>query len=98
MSARRIARRYRADDKLRGLCQTVVAVAGLLAHTGRTMRQDEFAALAALAALPPDELDALLLSADRFARPDGPAEPSARGPPRAARPVRPVRAAAVHPR
>ena len=46
-SARRIARRYRADDKIRGLCQTVVAVAGLLAQTGRTMRQHEFAALTA---------------------------------------------------
>ena len=56
-SARRIARRYRADDKIRGLCQTVVAVAGLLAQTGRTMRQQEFAALTALAALPRTELD-----------------------------------------
>ena len=66
-SARRIARRYRADDKIRGLCQTVVAVAGLLAQTGRTMRQQEFAALTALAALPRTELDGMLLSVDRFA-------------------------------
>ena len=65
-SARRIARRYRADDKIRGLCQTVVAVAGLLAQTGRTMRQQEFAALTALAALPRTELDGMLLSVDRF--------------------------------
>ena len=78
-SARRIARRYRADDKIRGLCQTVVAVAGLLAQTGRTMRQPEFAALSALAALPRAELEALLLSVDRFARgelgPENPALP-----------------------
>jgi hypothetical protein len=67
-SARRIARRYRTDDKIRGLCQTVVAVAGLLAQTGRTMRQHEFAALTTLAALPRPDLDALLLSVDRFAR------------------------------
>ena len=67
-SARRIARRYRADDKIRGLCQTVVAVAGLLAQTGRTMRQHEFAALTALAGLPRADLDAMLLSVDRFAR------------------------------
>jgi hypothetical protein len=67
-SARRIARRYRADDKIRGLCQTVVAVAGLLAQTGRTMRQDEFAALTVLAALPRADLEAMLLSVDRFAR------------------------------
>jgi hypothetical protein len=69
-SARRIARRYRSDDKIRGLCQTVVAVAGLLAQTGRTMRQHEFAALTALAELPRADLDAMLLSADRFSRTD----------------------------
>jgi hypothetical protein len=65
-SARSIARRYRADDKLRGLCQNVIAVAGLLAETGRTLRQSEFAALAALAALPRADADALVLSVDRF--------------------------------
>ena len=67
-SARRIARRYRSDDKIRGLCQTVVAVAGLLAQTGRTMRQHEFAALTTLAGLSRAELDGMLLSVDRFAR------------------------------
>jgi hypothetical protein len=67
-SARRIARRYRADDKIRGLCQTVVAVAGLLAQTGRTMRQGEFAALTTLATLPRADIEAMLLSADRFSR------------------------------
>src|SRR5919202_1828761 len=61
-SARVIAARYRADETLRAFCQTVVPVAGLLAVTGRTMRQDEYAALAALAALPPEQLDALRLS------------------------------------
>ena len=65
-SARVIAARYRADETLRAFCQTVVPVAGLLAVTGRTMRQDEYAALAALAALPPEQLDALLLTVDRF--------------------------------
>lgn len=79
-SAGRIARRYRADPTLRGLCQTVVPVAGLLAQTGRTMRQDEFAALVALAGLPQADLDRLLMSADRFStRPsDGAPEPSVR--------------------
>src|SRR5687767_3176237 len=67
-SARKIARRYRADDKIRGLCQTVVAVAGLLAQTGRTMRQGEFTALTALAAMPRTDIEAMLLSADRFSR------------------------------
>lgn len=67
-SARRIARRYRVDDKIRGLCQTVVAVAGLLAQTGRTMQQHEFAALTTLARLPRADLDGMLLSVDRFSR------------------------------
>ncbi|GAA1879341.1 50S ribosome-binding GTPase [Pseudonocardia ailaonensis] len=75
-SARRIARRYQGDEKLRGLCQTVVAVAGLLAQTGRTMRQDEYAALAALAGLERGDLDPLLLSADRFAHRDLEGAPS----------------------
>jgi hypothetical protein len=39
-------------------------VAGLLAETGRTLRQSEFTALVSLAALP--SVDPLLLSADRF--------------------------------
>jgi hypothetical protein len=68
MSAKRIASRYRSDDKLRDLCQTVVAVAGLLAQTGRTMRQAEFAALTELARLPREDMDGLLLSADRFVK------------------------------
>jgi hypothetical protein len=67
-AARAIATRYRCEPALRGLCQNVVAVAGLLAHTGRTLRQAEFAALTALAALPREELDASLLSIDRFVR------------------------------
>lgn len=75
LSARKIAKRYRSDEKLRGLCQTVVAVAGLLAHTARTMRQDEYLALVALRELPGDELERLLLSADRFVRPDAVANP-----------------------
>ena len=67
-SARRIARRYRGDEKLRGLCQTVVAVAGLLAETARTMRHDEYVALTELAALGRADVEAMLLSADRFGR------------------------------
>jgi hypothetical protein len=78
-SARLIAARYRADETLRSFCQTVVPVAGLLAVTGRTMRQDEFTALTKLAALPPEKLDALLLTVDRFVSADEDAvtEPSA---------------------
>ncbi|MBW0088815.1 dynamin family protein [Pseudonocardia sp. KRD-184] len=67
-SARQIAGRYRRDDKLRSLCQTVVAVAGLLAQSGRTMRQAEFTALATLAKAEASDTEPLLLSADRFVR------------------------------
>ena len=70
-SARAIAQRYRVEPALRGLCQNVVAVAGLLAHTGRTLRLAEFAALGELARMSRADLDTALLSADRFVRPDG---------------------------
>ena len=66
VSARQVARRYRAEPKVRRLCQTVVAVAGLLAQTARTLRQAEFSALRELAQASRSELDSLLLSADRF--------------------------------
>jgi len=66
ISARQVARRYRTEPKVRRLCQTVVAVAGLLAQTARTLRQAEFSALCELAQASRPELDSLLLSADRF--------------------------------
>ncbi|HEY9414205.1 MAG TPA: dynamin family protein, partial [Pseudonocardia sp.] len=79
MSAKRIASRYRSDDKLRELCQTVVAVAGLLAQTGRTLRQAEYTALSTLSQVDRDDLDALLLSADRFVRADSTLTTEVRG-------------------
>ncbi|HEX6336706.1 MAG TPA: dynamin family protein [Jiangellaceae bacterium] len=66
-----IARRYREDPQVRRLCQTVVPVAGLLAQAAVTLRQDEYAALAALAAADRSVTDELLWSADRFGA-DGP--------------------------
>ena len=65
-SAKTIAKRYRTDPTLRGLCQGVVPVAGLVAQTARTLRQTEFDALTELARIPREELDSRLLSADRF--------------------------------
>jgi GTPase SAR1 family protein len=65
-SARNIAARYRADPQIRRLCQTVVAVGGLIAEAAATLREDEFRAFQTLAAAPRDELDALLVSVDRF--------------------------------
>ncbi len=65
-AARGIAARYAADPAVRGLCQNVVAVAGLLAQTGRTLRHAEHTALTELSGLPREELDDALLSVDRF--------------------------------
>ncbi|HEV2782905.1 MAG TPA: dynamin family protein [Actinophytocola sp.] len=65
--AKRLARQHRRDARIRGLCQDVVAVTGLLAFAGRALRQPEFDALAVLAFGPRAEVDGYLLSADRFA-------------------------------
>ena len=71
-SAKQIARRRRSDIAVNAVCHNVIAVAGLLAATGRTLRDDEFAALRALSGIPRPELDLFLLSADRFAGGDLP--------------------------
>jgi GTPase SAR1 family protein len=65
-SARRIAARWRQEPKLRRLCQTVVPVAGLLAQSGRTLREAEFDVLRRLAAEPREATDTLMRSVDRF--------------------------------
>ncbi len=65
-SAARIAKRYREESVLNGLAATVVPVAGLLAETGLTLREDEAAALRALAATPSEVLEQMLLSADQM--------------------------------
>ncbi|MBB5956452.1 hypothetical protein FHS29_003038 [Saccharothrix tamanrassetensis] len=71
-SAKQIARRYRREAQVKPLCQNVIAVAGLLAVAARTLRAEEFAALASLASLPRTELEDHLLSADRFVGEDFP--------------------------
>ncbi|HUF99841.1 MAG TPA: GTP-binding protein, partial [Ilumatobacter sp.] len=65
-SAARIAMRYRADAKLRRLCQTVVPVAGLLAQAASTLREAEFRSFGRVAELSVEERDTLLLSVDHF--------------------------------
>ncbi|MFC7533971.1 hypothetical protein [Actinoplanes sp. GCM10030250] len=67
LNAKQIARRRRRDAHVAALCQDVLAVSGQMAYAGRTLREEEFAAIAAIAALPRAEADALLLSTDRFA-------------------------------
>ncbi len=73
-SARKIAKRYGDDGRLRRLIQVVVPVAGLLAETAETLTEWEFKSLKKLAAVPPRDLETHLLSADRFveARPETP--------------------------
>ena len=56
-SAASIAARYREDERIRGLCQTVIPVAGLLASSAVTLREDEFRAFGVLATAP--EADAI---------------------------------------
>ena len=70
VTAHRIADRYRTDPKMRTLCQTVVPVAGLLAQSAQGLREDEFKALAAIAAAPREQTSELLLTVDRFTDPD----------------------------
>jgi hypothetical protein len=73
MSARRVAARYRSDPRLLGLCQDVVAVAGLLAQAGRSLRHGEFQAFSTLARAPRGDTEGMLLSVGRFLHP-GPRE------------------------
>jgi hypothetical protein len=65
-SSRRIALRYAQDTNVSTLVADVVPVAGLLAETGLTLLQSEFAALSQLAAMPEAERTILLLSVDDF--------------------------------
>lgn len=69
VSAKKIATRYAAEPMMRDLTPTVLPVAGLVAETGRTLRQSEFAALTTLSKLTKAELDQMMLSADRFCAP-----------------------------
>lgn len=68
ISAAEIVERYRHDDTLRELALGVVPIAGLLAHAARTLGDEEFDALSALARMSKGERDRLLLSVDRFVR------------------------------
>lgn len=66
--ADRVARRYEKDPRLHRLCPIVVPVNGLLGHVATTLREDEYAALVAVARAPQPDYERLLLTADRFAR------------------------------
>jgi hypothetical protein len=70
--AARIAQRYEADPRLRRLCPVIVPVDGLLAFAAVSLRETEFAMIAALARASEHEAAELLLTVDRFVgRPTG---------------------------
>ncbi|MGI9001525.1 MAG: dynamin family protein [Pseudonocardia sp.] len=73
--AGRVAADYRRDPRVRGLVQTVLPVAGLLAQAAAGLRERDYAALSALAGAGAVG-EALVLSADRFVAPvpDSPVE------------------------
>ena len=68
-SSARIAARYQQLDELRSLCSAVVPVAGLLAETAQSLREDEVASLRLLAATDDAELERMLLSVATFLDP-----------------------------
>jgi hypothetical protein len=70
LSAKDVAQRFTAELDRTGVCQAVVPVSGLLAFAARTLRQSEFDALRSLATVDPAELNAAMLSVDRFVRVD----------------------------
>ena len=65
-SARSVAARCASDPRVRELASGVVPVAGLIAETGATLREQEFGWLRDLATLDVDRREALLRSVDRF--------------------------------
>jgi hypothetical protein len=71
LAADDIARRMADDPVVRAVSSAVIPVAGLLGFAGRTLRQDEFGALETLARAPSGQVEAMVLTADRFARADG---------------------------
>lgn len=65
-AAERIAETYRNDPTLRSFTQHLIPVVGLLGQAVATMTDEDFTALGNLSRLSENDLDALLLSADRF--------------------------------
>lgn len=78
-SAARIATRYATDPAVRTLVSAVLPVAGLLAETGLTLTEAEFAAIRELAALPTAQRTALTRSVDDVYEPaSAPLDPAVR--------------------
>ena len=62
-SAQQVARRFRQEPGVRELAQDVLPIAGLLGHAASTLRDNEYAMLAALSRV---DIEPWLRSADRF--------------------------------
>ncbi|MBQ0902186.1 GTP-binding protein [Micromonospora sp. U21] len=68
LTARQLARRHHRDPRVSALCVNVVACSGAIGLAGRMLSESDFAAFATLARVSRAELEAHLLSADRFLR------------------------------
>lgn len=74
--AHAVAGQYRSDPRIAARCQTVIPLAGLLAETAVTLREDEFQKLKSIAAVSASQLQLALLSVDRFVSTPGEGMPS----------------------
>ncbi|MEV8266888.1 dynamin family protein [Microbacterium sp. NPDC076911] len=70
LSAAQVAERYGRDGDLHSLVLDVLPVAGLLAEAARTLREKEFRALVQISDMERRKRERLLMSADRFVRPN----------------------------
>lgn len=71
-AAEEVAQRMARDPAVSAVSTTVLPVAGLLGLAGRTLRHADFVALRTMASAPPGDLEAMLLTADRFCRQEAP--------------------------
>jgi hypothetical protein len=74
LTAETLARRTAASPGVRALSSTVLPVAGLMALGGRTLRHADFVSLRTLAGADRAAVEAMLLTADRFRRPEAPVD------------------------
>jgi hypothetical protein len=77
IAAEQLARRTAELPAVRALSATVLPVAGLMALGGRTLRHGDFVAFRSLARADRADVETMLLTADRFRRPEVPVELSA---------------------
>ena len=77
IAAGELAQRTAELPAVRALSATVLPVAGLMALGGRTLRHGDFVAFRALARADRADVETMLLTADRFRRPEVPVDLSA---------------------